>query len=125
MNRRAFLRDTAAAALLTCLPLSFGQEHGPEIAFTFDDPTTEGGANLTWQEINQRMLAALDQNKLKAILFVTGKRVDSPSGQQLIGAWDRAGHLIGNHSYSHLNFNMSADADPDGFKKVTLTDFEA
>src|SRR5262245_18595147 len=39
---------------------------------------------------------------------------DSDAGRQLIGEWDRHGHLIASHSYSHLNFN-----------KVTLTDFAA
>ena len=52
-----------------------------------------------------------------------GKRVDSNTGSQLIASWDRAGHLIGNHSYSHLNFNDSVDAD--GSKQVTLAEFEA
>jgi hypothetical protein len=27
-----------------------GQSTAPNIAFTFDDPTTEGGANLGWKE---------------------------------------------------------------------------
>jgi peptidoglycan/xylan/chitin deacetylase (PgdA/CDA1 family) len=125
MNRREFLRSTAIAATVTGMPRAWAQSHAPEIAFTFDDPATEGGANLQWQEVNDRMLAALSSNNIKSILFVVGKRVNSDSGQQLITAWDRAGHLIGNHSYSHMYFNVSTDTDPDGFKKVTLADFEA
>lgn len=125
MNRRAFLRSTAVAGLLTCVPRAFGLNRSPEIAFTFDDPTTEGCGPFTWRDINVRMLAALDSARLRAILFVCGKRVDSDSGRQLVAAWDRGGHLIGNHSYSHLDFNRSADSGPDGFKKVTLADFEA
>src|ERR1700737_1115630 len=57
--------------------------------------------------------------------FRCGKRVDSNPGRQLVAAWDRAEHLIGNHSYSHLYFNVSTDRDTDGFKKVTLAEFEA
>ncbi|HME35814.1 MAG TPA: polysaccharide deacetylase family protein [Candidatus Sulfotelmatobacter sp.] len=125
MNRREFLRDTAITAMLAHVPLASAQAAATEIAFTFDDPTTDGGANLSWQELNQRILATLSASNLKSILFVCGKRADSSSGQQLIAAWDRAGHLIGNHSYSHLYFNVSTDADPDGFKKVTLAEFEA
>lgn len=125
MKRRDFLRGSAVAAALACMPRAWAQPGAPEIAFTFDDPTTEGGANLSWQEVNRRILGALASNNIKAILFVCGKRVDGDSGQQLIAAWDRAGHLIGNHSYSHLSFNVSSDADPDGFKKVTLAEFEA
>jgi peptidoglycan/xylan/chitin deacetylase (PgdA/CDA1 family) len=88
----------------------------PEIAFTFDDPKTDEGAGLSWQEINHRILAALDKHRLKAVLFVTGKRVDSDEGRHLVAAWDKDGHAIANHSYSHLAFNS-----PD----VTLTQFES
>ena len=123
MNRREFLRTTAIAATLAGMPRAWAQSPAPEIAFTFDDPTNDGGVNLKWQEVNERMLAALSAHNIKSILFVVGKRVDSDSGRQLITAWDRAGHLIGNHSYSHLNFNRSTDAD--GYRKVSLADFEA
>jgi peptidoglycan/xylan/chitin deacetylase (PgdA/CDA1 family) len=125
MNRRQFLHYGAIAATLARMPLAAADNAATEIAFTFDDPTTDGGGNLTWQELNQRILTTLAGNDLKSILFVCGKRVDSDSGRQLISAWDQAGHLIGNHSYSHLYFNVSSDADPDGFKKVTLAEFEA
>jgi len=62
------------------------------------------------------MLTALAKHRIKAVLFVTGKRVDSDEGRALIGAWDQAGHAIANHSYSHLFFNNP---------KVTLADFES
>ncbi len=122
MNRREFLRDAAIAAVLAGIPRAVGQAPAPEIACTFDDPTTEGGANLTSDEINQRILGTLASNNLKSILFVCGKRVDSAAGGLIVAAWDRAGHLLGNHSYSHMDFNASADGD--GFKKVTLAEFE-
>jgi hypothetical protein len=47
---------------------------------------------------------------------VTGKRVDSEAGRSLVAAWDKSGHAIGNHSYSHMFFN---DAD------IKLTNFES
>ena len=49
-------------------------------------------------------------------MFVTGKRVDSAEGQQLVTEWDREGHAIANHSYSHLDFNNT---------DVTLSQFES
>jgi peptidoglycan/xylan/chitin deacetylase (PgdA/CDA1 family) len=110
---------------MAVVPALLAKDAGPEIAFTFDDPKTDGGAELSWQQINGRILGTLAKRKLKAVLFVCGKRVDSDAGQSLISAWDRAGHGIGNHSYSHLYFNMSTNTDPDGFKKVTLSEFEA
>lgn len=122
MNRRNFLRNAVMTATVASLPVA-ARVQSPEIAFTFDDPTTETRADLKWQEVNDRILKALASNNVKSILFVCGKRVDSDSGRQLIGAWDRAGHLVGNHSYSHLNFNESGD--PDGSGRGTLADFEA
>jgi len=123
MNRRDFLRYAAITATMAGMPRAEGQDGSPEVAFTFDDPTTEGGGGLTWLDVNERMLAALTSHHLKAILFVVGKRVDTDAGRQLITAWDRAGHLIGNHSYSHQYFNASGAGD--GSKKVTLAEFEA
>ena len=111
MNRRDFLQY---AALLASLPKSKAlwasdvkpvTDTKPEIAFTFDDPKTDELAGLSWQEINRRMLDALARHRIKATLFVTGKRVNSDDGRHLIAEWDRAGHQIANHSYSHLFFN--------------------
>jgi peptidoglycan-N-acetylglucosamine deacetylase len=42
----------------------------------------------------------------------------------LVAAWDRAGHDIGNHSYSHLYFNANGAANSDD-TNVTLAEFEA
>lgn len=111
--------STMALLLAGTLRASRAEGSSPEIALTFDDPRTEGGAGLTWQELNERILSTLARNKLKTILFVCGKRIDSAPGRELVSAWDTAGHLIGNHSYSHLNFNDSND------DKITLPDFEA
>jgi peptidoglycan-N-acetylglucosamine deacetylase len=116
MRRREFLRSLAAAAVVGVARPVLGEEPGPQIALTFDDPTTDGGAGLTWQQVNDKLLAALDRAKVKAALFVTGKRLDSEDGRRLVAQWNDAGHLIGNHSYSHLFFDSS---------KLTLSDFEA
>lgn len=124
MNRREFLRYSAAAAALSATRRAQAlSKASPEIAFTFDDPKTDSDAGLTWREINDRMLSTLTKQNVKAILFVCGKRVDRATGGNLISDWDRAGHLLGNHSYSHLNFNESSDVShADG---VTLAQFES
>jgi peptidoglycan/xylan/chitin deacetylase (PgdA/CDA1 family) len=102
-------------------------EERPEIAFTFDDPKTEGGGNLRWEELNDRVLAALSRHKIKSILFVCGMRVDSDAGNELIAAWDRRGHLIGNHTYSHLDLNQVklADFEADALKNEPLVSSRA
>src|SRR6185312_11104430 len=120
-DRRHFLITAAAATSAAILPRvsaaaakSGAVESRPEIAFTFDDPKTAQGGNRSGQEVNDRILAALAKHEVKSVLFVCGMRVDSDAGHDLVGAWNRAGHLIANHSYSHFNFN-----------KVTLAEFQA
>jgi peptidoglycan/xylan/chitin deacetylase (PgdA/CDA1 family) len=94
----------------------------PEIAFTFDDPKLQHGANLAWREVNERILGALAKHGIKSVLFVCGMRIDADSGKELVGAWDRSGHLIANHSYSHLNFNTTglAEFESDALKAEPL-----
>jgi peptidoglycan/xylan/chitin deacetylase (PgdA/CDA1 family) len=89
-------------------------QRAPEIAFTFDDPTTKERAGFPWPKVNDQILATLARHNVHAALFVCGMRIDSSDGQRLIASWDRQRHLVGNHTYSHLNFN-----------EVSLADFEA
>src|SRR5215471_4213393 len=77
-----------------------------EVSITMDDPTVLETPLLSPQERNQRILAVLEQNgALKAALFVCGKRIDNAEGKSLVESWNVRGHLIANHSYSHLNYN--------------------
>ena len=54
INRRQFLNYAVATTMLAAIPSAWGKTRYPEIAFTFDDPTTTGGAGLTWPELNER-----------------------------------------------------------------------
>jgi peptidoglycan-N-acetylglucosamine deacetylase len=92
----------------------------PQVAITIDDfqwqQIPRGGA----LEANRRLLDALARHsKLQAALFVCAKHVDNPTGRQLVRAWSDAGHLIGNHSYSHLSYN-SADVRFTAFRDDLL-----
>jgi peptidoglycan/xylan/chitin deacetylase (PgdA/CDA1 family) len=124
VDRREFIKSATVLASLAAAPALRAQPTQPEIAFTFDDPRTDAGAGLSWQQINERILDVLAKRGIKGVLFVCGKRVDSDAGKSLIAAWDRAGHDIGNHSYSHLNLNTSSDVSSGG-GAVTLAEFEA
>ncbi len=73
----------------------------PQLALTLDDPTLTLGSILKWQEANNRILKAISEKGVRAALFVSGMRVDEVDGTKLLTAWDQAGHLICNHSYSH------------------------
>lgn len=76
-----------------------------QIAITIDDPNTNKTAILNWQERNDAILNALDKHKIKVALFVCGMRVSDANGIFLLNTWDAKGHLICNHSYSHLYYN--------------------
>jgi peptidoglycan-N-acetylglucosamine deacetylase len=84
---------------------AFASTSGPELAITMDDPKPDTMVSMTGEEINRRILEALHGANLKAALFCTGMRIDNPAGPPLISAWDAAGHLICNHTYSHKFYN--------------------
>lgn len=74
-----------------------------EIAFTFDDgldPRTQPAA-AQW---NQALLDALAEHRVRALYLPAAGRVNSRRGMALVREWGRRGHIVGNHSYSHLNF---------------------
>ena len=114
MNRRRFLSSAIkAGTALSCASIAnlLGKEQSsskpavrPQLALTMDDPTLNLQSNLKWPDANARILKAIAARNVRAALFVCGMRVDAAEGAKLVGAWDQAGHLIGNHSYSHYAY---------------------
>jgi hypothetical protein len=131
MNRRRFLRLLESAAVVAAgvrtraksvyrLGSPMGNSMGdpylqgsarpvkggrPRVAITMDDPSVTLKPWMSWQEANQRLLECFSRRRIKIALFVCGMRVDQPEGAKLLGEWDKQGHLICSHSYSHWNFN--------------------
>jgi len=91
----------------------------PQVSFSFDDGSTGDFPNYPNAVWNQLLLDKLQENKVGAILFVKGGGLDNPRGQQIISSWNTAGHLIGNHTYSHPNLNSEA-VSLDQFKAELL-----
>ena len=81
----------------------------PSMALTFDDGNDDAAQNGA-------ILKALSDAELHSVLFVAGKRVDSPAGMAQVRSWGEAGHLVGNHTYSHRSLGASG---------TSLADFEA
>ncbi len=111
MNRREFSRSLGIGAIafglggwkVSGLP---DKKRQPQIAITIDDFHWDRSLKLTPDERNQAMLAALrSHGGLKAALFVAARNADNEKGKSLLSEWDRAGHMIGNHSYSHMELN--------------------
>ncbi len=123
MNRRQFGTSLAGFAvglglgaknLSSALPPKSNQ---PRISITMDDFNWKPSLKLNSEERNRAILGALKAHgNLKAALFVKGQNVDSETGRTLLLEWDKAGHMIANHSYSHQYLNSA---------KVTAADFNA
>lgn len=111
MNRREFTTSLGMGALafsLEGLKLSGAaptKKQTPKISITIDDFHWNKSVRLTPDERNQAMLAALRSHGIKSALFVAGRNADNEKGKSLLREWDRAGHMIGNHSYSHKELN--------------------
>ncbi|HMI53855.1 MAG TPA: polysaccharide deacetylase family protein [Candidatus Saccharimonadales bacterium] len=122
MKRRKFLTTTAqAVSVAACSPLfsmvtmqtlnaqipappGMGKSSKPQLALTLDDPRTNLENVMSWPEANSRLLKAISASNVRVALFVAGMRVDDAEGAKLISAWDQAGHIVANHSYSHLYY---------------------
>jgi len=106
---RPFLLFRNVIATLACL-LSAAAAAQPTVAFTFDDgPRLAASPLLTAAERNRAMLDALAKHGVTAALFVTaGNGADRPEGLALARAWGEAGHLVGNHTMSHLDLHKES-----------------
>ncbi len=104
----------APLLLLTAFaPLSFAR--GKTVAITVDDLPYAGGEFARTRgpagaadavEINRRLLAAFKAHHVPVTGFVIGQRVESvPSSMEILHDWIGQGFDLGNHSWSHADFN--------------------
>jgi len=85
------------------LPFS---DSAPRIAITIDDFNLFRAAPAIAEKRNRALLAALRaHSNLKAAAFIAARHVDSEVGKSLVREWGAAGHLIGNHTYSHWYYH--------------------
>jgi len=82
----------------------FAQEK-PSVCFTFDDGNPKDILNYDIEIWNKMILDQLAERDLQAVLFVCGRNLDNEDGKRVLESWDDAGHIIANHTYSHLNYN--------------------
>lgn len=85
------------------------------IALTFDDVPRGRGAFFTPDERTERLIAALRRARVsQAAFFITTgnlNRPDGAGGERRIATYVAAGHVIGNHSHSHLWATRTPVAD--------------
>jgi peptidoglycan-N-acetylglucosamine deacetylase len=99
----ARLRRLAVRMVAACWILP-GFAGAQSIALSFDDGLDphESAQAAAW---NGALLKALADSQVHSILFAAGRNVDSPQGMALVTDWGRAGHIVANHTYSHLSLN--------------------
>ena len=118
MNRRQFTKvfGIGAVALGFGPVTSLAVNEPPQVAITMDDFTWSANTvRLSGDERNEAILKTLRAHSLKAGLFVRASNIDNDKGRELLKTWNVAGHLIGNHTYSHEYFND---------QKITANKFE-
>ena len=93
-------------ALLVCVGLTAPSTANKRIALSFDDVPRQTGAFFTADERTAALIAALRRGKVKqAGFFVTTGNLGKPyglGGEKRIARYVAAGHVIANHSHSHL-----------------------
>lgn len=90
------------ALFAICIP---GVHAQPTISFTFDDGVTADMPGHPFEQWNDMLLTHLDKANVKAIFFVTGFNKTDEKGQYLLKTWNDRGHKLGNHTFTHLNYN--------------------
>ncbi len=106
MQKLKFILNCALICTITytCTSTKTTVQPKPKIAFTFDDGSTNDMPNYPSETWNGMMLSSLEKHHLKAILFAACTGLQGEKGKQILQSWDKAGHKIANHTYSHKNF---------------------
>lgn len=106
MNRRQFTKVLGISTVaLASGNVQIAAKPSPKVALTMDDFNWNNSIRLNPEQRNEAILGTLNRYSLKAALFVIGRNIESDRGKTLLSDWDKAGHLIGNHTYSHRNYN--------------------
>jgi peptidoglycan/xylan/chitin deacetylase (PgdA/CDA1 family) len=101
-------RTAVLIALLAICPSSLHAQ-SRTVAITFDDLPLAGQKNSAQvRSINSAILKALDEHHAPATGFVIGQSVEDvgrEQGLRILEQWVRHGYDLGNHSFSHPDFN--------------------
>lgn len=82
--------------------------YASDVSITIDDFHLDGGPLLGPETKDKRILAALKKHGIQAALFVAAKNLsETPASNKRLSYWDRAGHIIANHTFSHSNCNTT------------------
>jgi peptidoglycan/xylan/chitin deacetylase (PgdA/CDA1 family) len=106
-NRRQLLAGVISGLAASALGATAS---GSEIAITMDDldVNADDTPRLDLEARNTAILDTLKRHHLQAGMFVCGMRVDNAVGARHMRQWGQQGHLIGNHTYSHIAYSTTS-----------------
>jgi peptidoglycan/xylan/chitin deacetylase (PgdA/CDA1 family) len=116
MNRREFTKTLGVTAVVLGLNKSALSSVAPppQFAVTMDDFAWHNAVHLTAEDRNRAILDVLSAQRAKAALFVVGENAEEERGKTMLKKWDDAGHIIGNHTYSHRSLSS----------RITIAEYE-
>jgi len=95
------------------------------VALTFDDLPAHAALppGLSRADVARSVIAALQAHHAPPTYgFVNAKRLDDePASAEVLRLWRAAGHLLGNHAFSHMDLHAST---PEAFEKDVLANEE-
>ncbi len=115
LNRRSMLSGLAVGTTAVMTGCAHGPgaatTDGPTFAVTIDDFRFEDGPILSGAARHRAILDALTAAGVQAAGLITGKHIDNEAARGHLAEWSRAGHAIGNHTYSHGYYGGSDPGD--------------
>lgn len=108
-NLRYVLGFALIAVLFLCAPALAGKKVDTvrQIAITFDDlPMVAARNPKVRAELTEDILGVLRRWEIKSAGFVIGNNIDSD--WELLIRWLDEGHILGNHSFSHVDFHENS-----------------
>lgn len=81
-----------------------------EVAITIDDFNLREAPLMGRTKRDEKVLEALRKHKVQAALFLTCKYLEIPESKARLHSWEKEGHILANHTYSHWFY------DEKGFK---------
>lgn len=83
----------------------------PKIAITFDD-----GPSTVY---TPRLLDGLKERGVKATFFLIGQNIEKEGGSEIVKRMYEEGHLIGNHTYHHVE--ITKVSNDEAYQELMLT----
>lgn len=116
------------ASLLVCIWMNLAHADSAEsaqslpperrVAITVDDlPAVQSGELRSMQRVTSKLLQKLERSGIRAVGFVNEGKIyqagDAEVQQRtaLLAQWLKAGHELGNHTYSHADLNSTSWQD--------------